>query len=79
MLNFHIIFITYRKQYPQISITDTHGHSVEVPSAEDTSVITTEPVLGLEFADPQLIEDEAQVRFLGITFSLLAINFSADL
>ncbi len=25
-------------------------------------MITTEPVLGLEFADPQLIEDEAQVN-----------------
>lgn len=51
-----------RKQYPQISITDTHGHVVPVPSAEDTSVVTDEPVVqGVEFGDLEGVEDEGQV------------------
>ena len=51
-----------RKQYPQISITDTHGHEVPVPSTEDTSVTTDELVVhGAEFTDLEGVEDESQV------------------
>ena len=51
-----------RKQYPQISITDTHGHEVQVPSTEDTSVTTDELVVhGAEFTDLEGVEDESQV------------------
>ena len=53
---------TKRKQYPQISITDTHGHEVQVPSAEDTSVVTDEPVVqGVDFGDLEGVEDEGEV------------------
>ena len=51
-----------RKQYPQISITDTHGHEVPVPSTEDTSVTTDELVVhGAEFSDLEGVQDESQV------------------